>query len=76
MWQFFGSNTDEKNFVIDGINVWAFNWRSIDDELAVVKDPIYGQVHNFSVYSVTNGEKTISFAAGEFSNGVWGFYVM
>jgi hypothetical protein len=27
------------------------------------------------VYELRSGGKTVKFAAGEFSNGVWGFYV-
>jgi hypothetical protein len=38
-----------------------------------VKDPTYGLEYDFEVWEIPPG---IKFAAGEFSNGVWGFYVI
>ena len=73
-WRFVGVNYDEKMFLIDGINVFAHGWKSVDGEIAQVSDPLYGQARRFSVYEITEKNRTIKFAAGEFSNGVWGFY--
>ena len=73
-WKFVGVNYDEKTFLIDGINVFAHGWKSVDGEIAQVSDPLYGQARRFSVYEITEKNSTIRFAAGEFSNGVWGFY--
>ncbi len=75
LWEFAGVNYDERTFVINGINVFSHHWKNIREEIAEVYDPLYGQKHTFSVYTITEGERTIKFAAGEFSNGVWGFYV-
>lgn len=74
-WRFVGVNYDEKEFLIDGINVFAHRWRDVDGEIAQVSDPLYGQARRFSVYEIAANNCTIKFAAGEFSNGVWGFYV-
>jgi hypothetical protein len=41
-----------------------------------VKDPQYNQDYSFPVYKIEAQGKTIKFATGEFSNGVWGFYVL
>jgi len=49
---------------------------SLDENLRViVKDPVYGQEHTFNVYEIAEGARTAEFAAGEFSNLVYGFYV-
>jgi hypothetical protein len=75
MWRFVGTAANERNFLIEGVNVWAFRWQEVRGERAAVEDPHYHQSFNFSVYTVTDGEHSVKFAAGEFSNGVWGFYV-
>lgn len=73
-WQFFHSVVDGEVLIIDGINVWDHQW--IDLRLTLtIKDPIYGQTHAFSIYEITGPETTIRFAAGEFSNLIWGFYL-
>ena len=75
MWTFVGVNTDEREFLIDGINVYKYNWERVADEVADVKDPIWPQRFTLRVWTVTDGDRTVKFAAGEFSNGVVGFYV-
>lgn len=56
-----------------GENIFALKWCRTG-ETAVVLDPLYGQEFRFPVYRVKiRGEERI-FAAGEFSNCVWGFY--
>jgi hypothetical protein len=43
-------------------------------EHVVVKDPTYGQDHEFDVYQIVTNPQRIVFAAGEFSSSIWGFY--
>ena len=79
MWQFGGVTIETQAFLIQGLDVWAFQWREVR-EVAEVEDPLYGQPHTFAVYTitgytVTDGTQTVKFAAGEFSAGVWGFYL-
>ena len=76
MWNFVGFNTDERMFLIDGINVWAFKWKRDGSNSIVVPHPQYPQQrHRMDVYTISDGVKTVKFATGEFSWGVWGFYV-
>jgi hypothetical protein len=43
---------------------------------ASLSHPQYpAQRHVMSVYEVADSDPAVRFAAGEFSNGVWGFYV-
>jgi len=76
MWNFAGISGDGARFEIEGLNVWEFPWQITRDERATVQDPRYNQSYQFSVYCITNGEKEVKFAAGEFSNCLWGFYVL
>ncbi|MFL5329818.1 MAG: hypothetical protein ACJ8C4_12980 [Gemmataceae bacterium] len=74
MWTFIGAATETKPFAIDGINVWDCHWERQADQSADVSDPHYHQQFTFPVYVIRSG--TVTFAAGEFSNGIWGFYQM
>src|SRR5262245_42580511 len=40
----------------------------------LVRDPQHGQEHTMFVYEIVDGPRRVEFAAGEFSNQVWGFY--
>lgn len=57
-----------------GVDIFAFAWKDTG-AIAHVLDPLYRQSHKFTVYTVTIHDKEYEFAAGEFSNLVWGFYV-
>ncbi len=46
-----------------------------DGKSVAVKDPLYGQDYNFPVYKVVIENQEFEFAAGEFSNCVYGFYI-
>lgn len=73
-WKFCGSCADGQKFEISGVNVWEHEWHNTKQSKAEVKDPKYGQSFEFNVYTITHNSKTITFAAGEFSNCIWGFY--
>lgn len=73
-WVHVGTSLDGEKFEIQGVDVWRHAWKDEEGQ-AVVKDPIYGQTFRFGVYRVQTDGKIVEFAAGEFSNCVWGFYV-
>ena len=73
-WQFAGSSTKGDAFEIKGVKVWDQGWQVLPGEEARVSDPVYGQSYIFKVFSIQDDEEQIEFAAGEFSNGEWGFY--
>ena len=66
---------EKKELKIEGVNVWSQKWTLVEGQHAEVTDPSYHQPFTFHVYTIKNGESEIKFAAGEFSNAVWGFYV-
>jgi hypothetical protein len=58
-----------------GVNPWTVKWVSTHG-LIVVAHPSYpSERHVMFTYEVAGSNPPIVFAAGEFSNGVWGFFV-
>jgi hypothetical protein len=73
-WEFTGAVPDGQAFEIGGLDVWKYPWRDTN-ERAHIKDPLYHQDFTFHVYEMQGASQTVAFAAGEFSNCTWGFYV-
>ena len=73
-WEFVGVVPDGQSFTIGGLDVWKHKWKETGERIRV-KDPLYHSEFIFQVYEIRNGEKIVTFAAGEFSNCMWGFYV-
>ena len=65
--------TDGENYEINGLNIWNFKWE-VTGEKINIKDPLYGQDYCFNVYKIEKKNISIYFAAGEFSNCIWGIY--
>ncbi|WDF54209.1 hypothetical protein [Mucilaginibacter sp. KACC 22063] len=73
-WKFYKSVIDGHDLFINGLNIWSYEW--LDQKQYVwVKDPIYGEDHVMGIYEITDGVTIVRFAAGEFSNLVWGIYL-
>ena len=62
------------NTILFGVNIFEFEWMKTGEKV-VVKDPLYGQKYIFPVYKVNIQDDEYAFAAGEFSNSVFGFYI-
>ncbi|MGY3213931.1 hypothetical protein [Mucilaginibacter sp. HD30] len=73
-WRFYKSVVSYEELLINGLNLWEHEWRSLGYSIHV-KDPLYQQDHSMDVYEITDGMGTVLFAAGEFSNNVWGIYL-
>lgn len=73
-WVFLSIVYDSQSFAIDGVDVWKKEWIQTDEKVDV-KDPKYNQPFSVHVFEIHEGSKVVRFAAGEFSNCVWGFYV-
>ena len=57
-----------------GVSIFQYDWHDCQ-ETATVTDPYYGVEKKFHVYEVEINGQLHRFAAGEFSNCVWGFYL-
>lgn len=72
IWKHTATGTDG-NAILFGVNIFDYEWKPTD-AFAKVHDPLYGQEYTFPIYTVMIHKKLRTFAAGEFSNCVWGFY--
>ncbi len=61
--------------ILFGVNIFRYNWKRTGRTVKVC-DPLYGKEYEFPVYSVRIKREEREFAAGEFSNCVWGFYIL
>ena len=73
-WEFAGAVPDGVSFKIGGLEVWQHEWLDTG-ERARVTDPQYHRGFTFEVYEIKSAGQIVTFAAGEFSNCMWGFYV-
>ena len=68
--------SDGEEIDIRGVNPWDFKWTSTGEPPILVEHQQYkDEIHEMHIYEIKNGDKSIRFAAGEFSNVAWGFYV-
>ena len=73
-WTYQKAIAEGDEFVVNGLNIWDFNWQDTGQRIHI-KDPLYGQAYTFTVYEIRKENTTALFAAGEFSNSVWGIYI-
>jgi hypothetical protein len=75
-WRYVGTVPDGAPISVGGLNPWPLEWHRLDETLITVQDPLYpAQRHKLLVYELRSPGNTVRFAAGEFSNCMWGFYV-
>ncbi|MXN47765.1 hypothetical protein GR138_21400 [Shinella kummerowiae] len=61
---------------IGKIEVWRQDWRRTAEDAVQLPHPSYqNQRHRFDIYEAGPDLSPVRFAAGELSNGVWGFYI-
>lgn len=73
-WKFTSIIENDKEFKVQGLNIWNHYWHCCDRKVEVV-EPQEGQTYFFKEYEIRQDEKVISFVAGEFSNGKMGLYL-
>ena len=74
MWQFETSGI-EGEVTLFGVNIFAYKWQETG-EYVKVTDPLYHVERSFCLYKVVINGETHGFVAGEFSNMIWGFYLL
>ena len=60
----------------DEVRLWDAEWGPSRGMIVVAHPNFPDQRHSMSIYRLPVGEGAVEFAAGEFSNGVWGFFTM
>jgi len=73
-WQYEITGIDG-NTTLFGVNIFDYEWEYSNKSIKI-QDPLYGQEYDFYVYTVIINKREYTFAAGEFSNCVWGFYIL
>lgn len=73
-WKHIKTIVDSEPFELNGLNIWDFQWERTGNYIKI-KDPNYGQEYSFSVYKIVSDKIEIQFAAGEYSNCIWGIYL-
>jgi hypothetical protein len=73
-WKFHTSVIEGDWLQLGGVNIWDQKWTDLG-KTVFLKDPIYGQDHSMRIYELPGENGTLRFAAGEFSNMVWGIYM-
>ena len=74
-WRYVHIGFEGDEFEIRGIRVWSPPWISTGDRITVAHPQHSHERHPMWTYRIEVAERTVEFAAGEFSNGVWGFFV-
>lgn len=73
-WKFASLIEVDKEYKIDGHNIWNFYWHCSDRKIEVI-NPTDRAVYYFNEYEIRTPEKTVTFVAGEFSNREIGLYL-
>ena len=75
-WRFVHIGVDGESFLLDGLDPWKLDWHSNNEGFIVVAHPSYPtQRHRAFIHWIHGEGRSVRFAAGEFSNCVWGFYL-
>jgi hypothetical protein len=75
-WKVAGVTAEGQSFELGGLNVWSHDWISLKQPTLYLPHPFYPQqTHSMLQYQIKSGDVTVTFAAGELSANVWGFYV-
>jgi len=73
-WRYVGHCVEGEQFLIDGVDISDHIWHPTDESPVEVEDPLNHEPYSFDIWEVESNGRHIRFAAGEFSNCVWGFY--
>ena len=66
--------TGSYDTILFGAKIFDYEWIQTGEKVNII-DPLYGEKYCFSVYKVVIDKYEYIFAAGEFSNSVYGFYI-
>lgn len=73
-WRFVSIGFESTPVLIQGVEAWKHKWEDLGETIVVAHPSHPSERHTMFVYRIVASGKSQKFAAGEFSNGVWGFY--
>lgn len=59
---------------LGGVNPWTSTWVPLGGRITVAHPSYPSQLHTMFTYEVPGPDRPVVFAAGEFSNRVWGVF--
>ena len=74
-WRFVSIGFEGHKTDVGGLDPWDVEWKPTHRRIVVAHPDYPDQRHAMGVYEAVGSSPPIIFAAGEFSNGVWGFFV-
>ncbi len=74
-WRFVSIGIANHETDVGGVNPWEVEWRRTGRYVSVAHPQYPSERHLMMVYKTEGADPPVLFAAGEFSNGVWGFFV-
>ena len=75
-WKLVSIGVEGDHVSISGVNALRSEWSPMPEPPIIVSHPQYPRErHEMFVYELQGPRGLVRFAAGEFSNGVWGFYI-
>jgi hypothetical protein len=74
-WRFVSIGFEGQPTDIGGYDPWKADWMSTHSRITVAHPSYPDQRHPMFTYEIAGSNPPVTFAAGEFSNGVWGFFV-
>lgn len=72
-WKFLTVVYENDDYLIHGLSFWSCLLKTTGERVSV-KDPLYGQSHKMKIFEIEHEGTMTRYAAGEFSNCVWGLY--
>ena len=74
-WRFLHVGFEGDQVELDGVRLWGVDWGRSQGRIVVAHPSYPDQRHLMWIYRIPTERGVVAFAAGEFSNGVWGFFM-
>ena len=74
-WRFVSIGVEGYDVGLAGVDPWRVDWTATGSRIVVPHPQYPAQRHQLTVYEIPGTDPPVVFAAGEFSYGVWGFFV-
>ncbi len=74
-WRFVHIGSENDGLELGGLTVWREEWREGVEPLLLSDPADPSQTHRLGVYEIGPAGSPVRFAAGEFSTGIWGFFI-
>ena len=74
-WRFVSIGLEGDPVDVGGVNPWGKAWTDTRERIVVAHPSYPNERHRMWTYEVAGPDGPVAFAAGEFSNGVWGIFV-